>query len=315
MDKVSVVLPVYKVEKYILNILDSIVQQTYKNVEVILVDDGTPDRSIEVAEAYLIKQEGIEWKVIHQKNSGLSAARNKGIEKATGDWVICPDSDDYIDPCTIERMMKAAKETNVDCVFCGYKSVTIDRISEKSQDDGSVLVYDNIKLKKKFLNREIILLFPGMLVKREKYKAIQFDTACPYDEDIHFLWRMLFLCDRFAYIPAAFYNYLSRSSSMVHTLDPEDYLKASDAYRSMTRDLLVKYPSEKKLIERIYPKYRLGGLHVLAKANDYVTFKKTALQDGYRKDMGKLVFYGNIRLSMYALLFCISLKAFYKVSR
>ena len=84
----------------------------------------------------------------------------------------------------------------------------------------------------------------------------------------------------------------------------------------ITREkLLNEYPQEANFIRRIYPKYRLGGFHVLAKSNDYKTFKETVIKDGYRKNMSRLIFYDDVRLSLYALLFCISLKVFYKVSR
>ncbi len=315
MDKVSVVIPVYKVEDYIENTLRSVVNQTYKNLEIILVDDGSPDQSIEIAENYLSNYRDIDWRVIHQKNSGLSAARNKGIENATGDWIICPDSDDFIDSCTIDEMLATAKKFNVDCVFCGYKSVTIDNIDEKSFSVKQPQLYNSSELKSLFLKRHIILLVPGMLIRKEKYDTLKFDTSCPYDEDIHFLWRLIFKCEKAAYISTPLYNYLSRSTSMVHTLKPENYLKTSMAYATMTEELLKKYPQEAHFIQRIYPKYRLGGLHVLAKSNDYKTFKETVIKDGYRKDMSRLIFYGDVRLSLYALLFCFSLKAFYKVSR
>lgn len=315
MSKVSVVLPVYKVEDYIENTLRSVVNQTYKDIEIILVDDGSPDKSINVAEQFLKNYKDIDWKIIHQENRGLSAARNRGIDNASGEWIICPDSDDYIDPSTISEMLMAAEKYKVDCVFCGHKSVTIDNIDEKSIDVEEAKIFDSTELKTKFLNREIILLVPGMLVRKDKYDKVKFDTSCPYDEDIHFLWRLLFECEKAVYIPTAFYNYLSRSTSMVHTLKPENYLKTSRAYAAMTEQLLKEHPDEDKLILRIHPKYRLGGLHVLAKANDYKTFKKTVMLDGYRKDMGRLIFYKNARLSLYAFLYCVSLKGFYKISR
>lgn len=315
MDKVSVVLPVYKVEDYIENTLRSVVNQTYKNVEIILVDDGSPDQSIKVAESFLSNYRDVDWRVIHQPNSGLSAARNKGIDNASGDWIICPDSDDYIDPCTISDMIATAEKFRVDCVFCGHKSVTIGNIEKRADNTGGAKAYDSAELRERFLKRDIILLVPGMLVRKEKYDKVKFDVSCPYDEDIHFLWRLLFECEKAVYIPTTYYNYLSRSTSMVHTLRPENYIKTSKAYSVMTEELLKAHPDEARLIRRIYPKYRLGGLHVLAKANDYKTFKETVVKDGYRKDMSQLIFYRDIRLSLYALLYCVSLKGFYKVSR
>ena len=315
MEKVSIIIPIYKVEGYILNTLRSIVNQTYKEYEIILVDDGTPDRSIEQAEKYLTQFKEVKWKVIHQENKGLSAARNTGIENATGEWIICPDGDDTLDPNTIKRMIEAGRSNNIDCVFCGYQSVKLEEIDKRMNDEGKTLILANQEIKQRFLNRELILLVPAMLIRREALRELRFDSGCPYDEDIHFLWQLLFRIEKAAYIPAKFYNYLDREGSMVHNLKPGDYLLTSSAYAKMEKGLLEKYPQEKQLILKIYPKYRLGGCHVLAKANDYSTFKKTVLQDGYRRDMQRLIIHNNFKLSIYALLFCMSLKLFYLISR
>lgn len=311
---VSVVVPVYKVEDCIINTLQSIVSQTYKELELILVDDGSPDRSIEIAEEYLADKK-IAWQVIHKKNAGLSAARNTGIENAKGEYIICPDSDDYIEPYTIENMVRYAEEKKLSCVFCGYKSVTIENISQCEDGIARTRVYDAGKLRKLFLERKVRLLVPGMLVKKSIYDKIKFDPLCPYDEDIHFLWRLLFQEASYGYIDNPYYHYLSRENSMVHTLEPQNYLAASKAYAAMVEKLSQTYPDEIKMIRKIHPKYRLGGLHVLSKANDFATFKNTVLQDGYRKDMTKLIFQSNIKLSLYATIYCISLRVFYMISR
>lgn len=311
---VSVVVPVYKVEDYIINVLKSIVSQTYNELELILVDDGSPDRSIEIAEQYL-KDKTIEWRVIHKKNAGLSAARNTGIENARGEFVICPDSDDYIEPSTIESMVQCAQEQHLSCVFCGYKLVTLENISQCDECTTQTMVYDAAKLRRLFLERRIKLLVPGMLLKKSVYDKIKYDPQCPYDEDIHFLWRLLFQDNSYGYIANPYYHYLSRGNSMVHTLKPENYLAASKAYAIMVEELARMYPSEIKLIRKIHPKYRLGGLHVLSKANDYDTFKNTVILDGYRKEMLRLIFQPNVKLSLYAIIYCISLRAFYSISR
>ncbi len=311
---VSVVVPVYKVEDYIINILDSVVSQTYKDLELILVDDGSPDRSIEVAEEYL-KDKAIDWCVIHQKNAGPSAARNTGIENAKGEFIICPDSDDYIEPETIENMVQFAHDQQLSCVFCGYKLVTIENISQCAGCTAQTIVYDAAKLRKLFLDRKIKLLMPGMLLKKSVYGKIQYNSECPYDEDVLFIWELLFQDNSFGYIANPYYHYLSRGSSTVHTLKPENYLAASKVYSNTVRGLAKIHPNETKIISKIYPKYRLGGLHVLSKSNDFGTFKNTVIQDGYRKNMLRLILQPNIKLSLYAMIYCISLRAFYAVSR
>lgn len=311
---VSVVIPVYNVQDYIRNTLESVINQTYKNIELVLVNDGTPDESVKVAEDFL-KDKKVSWKIIHQENQGLSAARNRGILEASGQWIICPDSDDYIVPQTIERMLDAANAFSSKCVFCGYKNVDDANVKADVKKEGTVISYDSKEMRNMFLTRKYKLLVPGMLLHKSIYKDIAFDTNCPYDEDIHFIWRLLFKIDKVVYIDSDFYNYLTRYTSMVHTLKPEAYLKTSKAYDKMVEQLRKVYPEEKVLIDCIYPKYRLGGLHVLAKSTNYRAFKDTVMKDGYRREMTKLILQKNIKLSILALIYCMSLRSFYEICK
>lgn len=99
---ISVIVPIYGVEKYLEQCLDSIINQTYRNLEIILIDDGSPDRCGEICDRYASRDSRI--KVIHQSNQGLSAARNAGMDMATGEYISFIDSDDYIDPHFYEKM-------------------------------------------------------------------------------------------------------------------------------------------------------------------------------------------------------------------
>ena len=101
---ISVIIPVYKVEKYLNKCVDSVLNQTYKNLEIILVDDGSPDKCPEICDEYAKKDDRI--KIIHKQNGGLSDARNVGIEKSTGEYITFIDSDDYVDSNYIEQLYK-----------------------------------------------------------------------------------------------------------------------------------------------------------------------------------------------------------------
>ncbi len=107
MNKISVIVPAYNVESYLADCLDSILNQTYPNIEVIVIDDGSPDRSGEIAENY--KQKDRRIKVIHQENGGLSVARNSGLDNATGEFVCFIDSDDWIEPDYLELLYSAVR--------------------------------------------------------------------------------------------------------------------------------------------------------------------------------------------------------------
>ena len=112
---ISVIIPIYNVEAYLRECIDSVINQTYKNFEIILVDDGSTDSSGKICDEYVEKYDRIT--VIHQKNSGLSVARNTGLSEANGDYIYFLDSDDYIDEATLEKLLKIAKKNNSDIVF------------------------------------------------------------------------------------------------------------------------------------------------------------------------------------------------------
>lgn len=119
---ISIIVPVYKVERFIRRCIESILAQTYKNLEVICVDDGSPDNSGEILEEYARIDDRI--KVIHQLNGGLSVARNTGLSVATGEYIGFVDSDDYISPVMYETMFTALCRTTADIAICQFRSVT-----------------------------------------------------------------------------------------------------------------------------------------------------------------------------------------------
>lgn len=120
--KVSIIVPMYGVEKYIEKCIDSLLNQTLKEIEIILVDDGSPDRSGEIADEYAKKDRRI--KVVHQKNSGLGPARNSGISVATGEYVGFVDSDDWVKCEMFMRLYKAAVKNNADIVVSGHCDIS-----------------------------------------------------------------------------------------------------------------------------------------------------------------------------------------------
>ena len=128
---ISVVIPVYNVEKYLRECVDSVLRQTYSNYEIILVDDGATDSSGMICDEYLTLDSRV--KVIHQKNGGLSVARNTGLNNAKGDYIYFLDSDDYIEDVTLEHLVKCVNEEHPDFIFFdGYV------FFDECEDDGSM---------------------------------------------------------------------------------------------------------------------------------------------------------------------------------
>ena len=118
---ISVIVPIYKVEHYLPKCIDSIIHQTYQNLEIILVDDGSPDNCPEICDEYAKRDKRI--KVVHQENGGLSAARNSGVEMANGEFLCFVDSDDYIHPKMYEILYKNLKKFKADISICDYNVV------------------------------------------------------------------------------------------------------------------------------------------------------------------------------------------------
>lgn len=147
--KVSVVIPIYNVEKYLERCINSVVNQTYENIEIILVDDGSPDNCPAICDDWAKKDNRI--KVIHKPNAGLGMARNTGIDNATGEYIFFFDSDDYVDETIVEKCVKSACETKSEIVIYGRKELLEDGsvIEKKINSDKSF--YDAELIKKKLL--------------------------------------------------------------------------------------------------------------------------------------------------------------------
>ena len=136
MELVSMIIPVYGVEAYLGECLETVLNQTYKNLEIILIDDESPDRCPEICDQYAQKDERI--KLIHQKNGGAANARNHGLDMATGEYICFIDSDDKIENNYVEKLLGAIKENKAEVVVCSfkqwYKNKTQDSIGFKNKE-------------------------------------------------------------------------------------------------------------------------------------------------------------------------------------
>lgn len=152
MDKalVTVVLPIYNVERYLDRCMESIAGQTYTNLEILMIDDGSPDRCPEMCDEWARKDSRV--RVIHKKNAGLGEARNTGIEHATGDYICFFDSDDYVHPETVEKCMTRLIKHNADVVVFGVNFVdSLGRVTASYPPAGGERVFKNQEVREEFL--------------------------------------------------------------------------------------------------------------------------------------------------------------------
>ena len=222
----SIIVPVYNVEKYIERCIKSILNQSFTNFELILVDDGSPDKCGEICDEYEKKDSRI--KVIHKKNGGLSDARNAGIERAKGEYIAFVDSDDFINKYMYEILYKNAKKWDADISICNFKMVCEnDRIDE----DISVICEDakvygrNEALNKLYSNENLQFIVAwNKIYKKELFLNIRYDYGkCHEDEFI--IHKLIYNANKIAYCSSEMYYYLQRNNSImnlefsIHRLD------------------------------------------------------------------------------------------------
>lgn len=236
--KVSVIIPVYNVEKYLCECVDSVLKQTYSSYEIILVDDGSTDSSGSICDSYEIKDSRIS--VIHKENGGLSSARNAGLEIAVGKYVYFFDSDDYITAQTLEKLVETAEKENSDIVF-------FDAVSFADAED-------NFKVSQNYIRKHNYKTGKGTAVFSEMQKNEEFHSAVPllfikkdlleqndirfidgiYYEDMLFTYQV-FCCSRVAsQVKEAFYHRRYRKNSiMTSKKNPKHFASFKRVYEEV----------------------------------------------------------------------------------
>lgn len=200
MDLVSIIVPVYNVEKYIHQCVDSIINQTYKNIEIILVDDGSPDNCGKICDEYAQKDNRV--KVIHKENGGLSDARNYGIDVATGDWLMFVDSDDWLHNHTVEKLHNAVNKYGVSVSVCNYEET-----SEESPYVDTSCLPELWTPKELYLNRHIVATVAwGKLYHKKCFDEICYPVG-KIHEDEYVTYRILFAQEKIAFIDQPYYAY------------------------------------------------------------------------------------------------------------
>ena len=220
---ISIIVPVYKVETYLDECVQSILGQTYTDLEVILVDDGSPDRSGAMCDAWAERDNRV--RVIHKANGGVCSARNAGLDAARGDYVAFVDSDDWLEPEMYAAMMEKVREHGCDVVLC-------DCIKEHPGKPSLYThpirpgFYDRAALEKEYFPHLLIMEnveYPAtisnwlLLVRRELVKGIRYLTGVRYSEDLLFGAQLMYRANSFCYLKGqAFYHYRMNPTSATH---------------------------------------------------------------------------------------------------
>lgn len=243
---ISIIVPVYNVEQYLEKCVDSIINQKYKNLEIILVDDGATDSSGKLCDELAKIDNRI--KVYHKENGGLSDARNYGVERATGDYIGFVDSDDYIDSEMYEELYEAIKKENVDVVECNLKIIYPDRVELFTEQK-----YYNVYTKQEYLEEylKIEKIFGSAcvrLIKSDVVKKLKFPVGKLY-EDTYYAYDLIEKVDSYVIMNNPYYNYLMRENSITNTkFNPRifDLIEIVEKFRKTTYE---NYPGLKEAVD------------------------------------------------------------------
>lgn len=213
MAKVSIIVPVYNVEKYLRKCLDSLINQTLKDIEIICINDGSTDKSLEILEEYKNRDSRII--LLNQENSGQSIARNNGIKKATGEYIGFVDPDDWVDLDYYEKLYNAASTNDTDIAVGGIIRVTGIK-KKKFLNFEKETITDNTNLKFELCDVPEKSYVWNKIYKTEKLKEIglEFEKGIFY-EDCIFTPQALFFLGKMVTVPNTYYYYLRRGNSTV----------------------------------------------------------------------------------------------------
>ncbi|MBR0423313.1 MAG: glycosyltransferase family 2 protein [Clostridia bacterium] len=233
--KISLVIPVYNVEQYLIRALKSVEDQTFKNFEAIVVDDGSTDKSLEIAEKFCQKNEN--FFLIKQKNKGPAAARNTALDSCRGEYIGFMDSDDCLEPQYLELLYNAAVKNDADISCCNFNFYYPEKNLKIYMPFTSLPgVYSKTQaLKKLILDIGMHYFVWNKLIKRALFFENDFKFDEMYFEDIAASPKLFYYANKIVILGKALYNYTSRETSILHSMNTKrisDYIKSLGVIRN-----------------------------------------------------------------------------------
>lgn len=250
--QVSVIVPIYKVEKYIKRCLDSIVNQTYRDLEIVLVDDGSPDNCGKICDEYAKQDSRI--KVLHQENGGQSKARNEAMKIAKGDYFCFVDSDDYIAINMIERLVSLAQCNQADISMIDYTFFSGEQADVTCQNEKQCQTFTNVELIKNMhtVPGELYVVMWGKIFKRELFEGITFPEGriC---EDLAILYKLYDRSTNAVYSAEVLYYYFRNNvDSSTFQIKDKFYVDVFTALEQEIEYLKITHPDLKAYPQKTY---------------------------------------------------------------
>lgn len=287
-DLISIIVPIYNVEKYLNKCIESIVNQTYENIEIILIDDGSNDNSGIICDEYAKKDNRII--VVHKENGGVSSARNKGLKIAKGEWISFVDADDWIEQIFCQTLLNKVTQEQADIALCGYNRITYNRIEKINANNQEVFLNSNEYLVKS-LNPQTGFGFCHMkLIKKEVLKSISFNERIEVGEDALFNIQLSTYIKKAVFIKQPLYNYRINNQSVVKRYDENYANKYLKSMKIIEEYIWQEYNEEnEENIEIKQNYYNFVAYHIMLIIVNYCYHPDNKMCNAQRKNMLKEV--------------------------
>jgi len=282
MTQISVIVPVYNAKEYITTCIESICRQRYKDFEIVIVDDGSTDGSIEIAEKILtdnqlnFKKVGIQNEDGSFKNCGVSAARNLGIANAEGEWCVCIDCDDCINIDTLNFYAKAISVAHeyADFIFCDYADIYSNEVNIERRLNFSTMTYSADELLKLFYLRIIPIISPSILVNKRfaVENNIHYPEGYSFSEDVYYIWHLILNCRSAVRINSECYNYIHHKLSTTTGSSPKKIISGYKLFCEFDDELKESDGRWNTDLSLILPRWVVGQLHLSTKMLTYKEF-------------------------------------------
>ena len=235
--KISVILPIYNVDKYLCKCLDSLVNQTYENLEIILVDDGSTDNCPKLCDEWKEKDRRI--KVIHKTNNGPSSARNAGLDIATGEWISFIDPDDYVDKNLYSDLIGYFDDAELDLLSFGFNEVKNESITRIEIANGFMDTQEAIRHLLTW-DEKVRSFVWDKIFRRSLIDRLRFSEELPYGEDTPFVFEALVNSKKYLQINTPYYYYVRRDDSLVGSCYKSRKLYTVEASRKILLQCIIR---------------------------------------------------------------------------
>lgn len=316
MKKISVIVPVYKVELYIGNTIKSLLSQSYKDFELIVVDDGSPDQSAIIVESLLIES-SIEYHIIHTENRGVSAARNTGLDYATGEYVIMVDADDVLTPDFLDYYVNLIQKYSGRNIYStSFTILKGDDKIEQPKANKPIVEYGAEEAQIAFYNRNPRFLLPTLAYSKEfldKY-AIRFDESVRFSEDVQFIWRSLAL-NALPVVHSSFsgYHYILHEGSTMTASGIQKILTGCKGVVKLDEEIHESLSPSIK--DTFAPMWFFSMLHSSAKILSFSLFKELYEQSGSKSYIDELCKHSSGKVKWAAIILQMAPRLGYQIMK